>query len=272
MLARYFLLLLLFSGCTFFRKTQKADVAPYGTVKINDTLFVDRFEIRNVDWREYVYYKQKFDSLNAYKAFPDTLVWLDSTTVSDPLSQYYFSHPAFNLYPVVGISYEQAKDFCKWRTHVANQGDYFRSKNIHDIENHIQDSFPIDYYYRLPTEAEWEMIASAGIDSASRSFKKYHLKKGFRLYNVKETSDSLRLKKENGTGSFGYTAHAKSFFHFKNDTYNLIGNLAEMVAEKGIAKGGSYMHSYDSSKITVNQIYEKPERWLGFRCVAVRMK
>lgn len=48
--------------------------------------------------------------------------------------------------------------------------------------------------------------------------------------------------------------------------------MAEMVSEKGVAKGGSFTHPLDSCKISIDQYYFQPEVWLGFRCVAVKLK
>jgi formylglycine-generating enzyme required for sulfatase activity len=69
-----------------------------------------------------------------------------------------------------------------------------------------------------------------------------------------------------------YTSDVKSFFPNSYHLYNMIGNVAEMVSEKGIAKGGSFANTLEECKIINNQYYTKPERWLGFRCVAVIVK
>jgi hypothetical protein len=47
----------------------------------------------------------------------------------------------------------------------------------------------------------------------------------------------------------------------------MIGNVSEMIAEKGLSKGGSWAHKLGESQIVKNQKYTKPEPWLGFRCV-----
>ena len=52
----------------------------------------------------------------------------------------------------------------------------------------------------------------------------------------------------------------------------MVGNVAEMISEKGIAKGGSFVVKLDSCKITIDKFYDTTQMWLGFRCVAVKIK
>ena len=49
---------------------------------------------------------------------------------------------------------------------------------------------------------------------------------------------------------------------------HIIGNMAEMIQEKGIAKGGSFMHTLEDSEINDQQSYRGPAPWLGVRYVA----
>jgi formylglycine-generating enzyme required for sulfatase activity len=47
--------------------------------------------------------------------------------------------------------------------------------------------------------------------------------------------------------------------------YNIQGNVAEMTATKGIAKGGSFRHYAIESFRDAKQHYNGPADWLGFR-------
>ena len=87
--------------------------------------YMDQTEVRNVDYREYLHWKRRIYLLDypeiVKKALPDTLVWRDRLAYNEPYVEYYFRHPAYSFYPVVGVNWIQANDFCKWRTDRVNE-------------------------------------------------------------------------------------------------------------------------------------------------------
>ncbi|TAL51757.1 MAG: gliding motility lipoprotein GldJ [Chitinophagaceae bacterium] len=94
------------------------------------SFYMDRTEVANVHYREYIHWLSRVfdpaaDPINAQiinSALPDTLVWRSELSYNEPLVEYYFRHPGFNNYPVVGISWRQASDFCLWRGDRVNEG------------------------------------------------------------------------------------------------------------------------------------------------------
>ncbi|WP_088323594.1 gliding motility lipoprotein GldJ [Polaribacter tangerinus] len=91
------------------------------------SFFMDEAEVTNSEYFLFVQYiKDVFPpSEEEYKhiytsVLPDTLVWRKSLGNTDILSENYFRHPAYADYPVVGVTWLQANEYCKWRTNAVN--------------------------------------------------------------------------------------------------------------------------------------------------------
>jgi gliding motility-associated lipoprotein GldJ len=81
--------------------------------------------VANVHYLEYLYWIGRVfgaDYPEVYKhALPDSLVWRDQLSYNEPMIKYYLRHPSYQYYPVVGVSWLQANDFCAWRTDRVNE-------------------------------------------------------------------------------------------------------------------------------------------------------
>ncbi len=88
------------------------------------SFYMDQYEVRNADWKEYLsWLKMVFRNSPEIirQATPDTLVWARALGYNDRMMNNYLRHPAYNDYPVVGVSWEQASDYCLWRTDRINE-------------------------------------------------------------------------------------------------------------------------------------------------------
>lgn len=143
-----------------------ADFTPPGTEKARvagKTLYVDRNEVRNADWAEYLYDLKNTageGSAAFRQALPDSTAWNSVYGSGMPRV-----NGAFADHPVVGISYGQVEAYCRWRS------------------ERVRAKYGKDVTYRLPTIAEWEQIlgqarngpAEKGLNKASQGTGIDHL-------------------------------------------------------------------------------------------------
>jgi gliding motility-associated lipoprotein GldK len=148
------------------------------------------------------------------KFHPDTQRWLEEYAhhMGDPLMEYYYMHPAFDDYPVVGVDWYAAQQFCKWRTfHLS----YY--KQVLQGEPYAAPRF------RLPTEAEWEYAARGGRDMAKYPWGGPYLRNtlGCMLANFKPGRGNYY------DDGFAYTGPVAQYFPNDYGLYDMSGNVAE---------------------------------------------
>ena len=121
--------LVMIEGGTFTMGRSEEDVMDdwnaQASKKTVSSFYMDRTEVSNFHWLEYVYWMKRV-YYKSYphiykKSLPDTLVWRSPLSYREKFIDYYFRHPAYRDYPVVGVSWIQANDFCKWRTDRVNE-------------------------------------------------------------------------------------------------------------------------------------------------------
>jgi len=238
-------------------------------VKVNDDLYVCKYEVSNLEYRNFLGYLKSKDASLAEKYKVDTTKWITELRYQEPMAKYYHSHPAYNNYPVVCVSYEAALAYCDWLTEQYNADAKRKFKKVKFV---------------LPGEEEWVSVANGGNKNRMYPWGNYYLRNrtGEFLCNFKRLGDqSITFNKQsnkyevvpqyeamNGglNGSIIYTAVVNSFQAVAPyGIHNMSGNVAEMISEKGTAKGGSYNSPGYDVRIESKMNYSDASPEVGFR-------
>ncbi|MCX2745944.1 SUMF1/EgtB/PvdO family nonheme iron enzyme [Mangrovivirga sp. M17] len=180
--------------------------------------YMDDTEITNNEYRQFIETVQQDSAMAEGESgelsvyYPDTTVWVKDFAhhMGDPMMEYYFWHPAFDDYPVVGVSWEAAKYFCKWRTDFLNS--YRASQGLWAMPT-----------FRLPSEAEWEYASRGGRDMAKYPWGNPYIRnsKGCMLANFKPGRGNYY------DDGFQYTAPVAQYFPNDWGLWDMSGNVAE---------------------------------------------
>ena len=198
------------------------EIKPPGTIKIGD-YYIDQTEVLNIHWIEYVHTKrQAIDQNKLYLLLPDS-------------SNYWFFLPEKRHEPITHISYEQAVDYCQWRSHI------------------VSENLGRQIIFRLPSPEEWDEIASLAMEAREKeekrklkSLKKQLLKKGL-FYIPRATINP-------------------------NEILDLFSNVSEMTATPGITRGNNNWSISRSEERTNEATSVSSGPYLGFRCIGEIVK
>jgi gliding motility-associated lipoprotein GldJ len=114
------------------------------------SFYMDQTEVTNFHWLEYLYWINRTYSedypMVYQNALPDTLCWRTPLGFNEKFVDYYLRHPAYRDYPVVGVSWLQANDFCKWRTDRVNEQILIREGVLKYADRDPDQVFNTDLY------------------------------------------------------------------------------------------------------------------------------
>jgi gliding motility-associated lipoprotein GldK len=228
--------------------------------------------------------RSKFIIKETVNVYPDTLAWIHDFTYAynEPLTNMYFWHPGYDDYPVVGVTWKQARAFSIWRTNLRN-GYLFSN----------EDSY--EQNYRLPTESEWEYASRGGLDLSPYPWGGPYIRNsvGCFLANFKPLRGNyiddgglttLRADSYNPNGyglycmagnvaewtSNAYDESAYNFSHDNSPDYTYEAKDSDPIAlKRKVIRGGSWKDvSYFLQTGTRTYEYQDTAKcYIGFRCV-----
>ena len=233
-------------------------------VKVSDNFYADKYEVSIKDYQLFLQDKRAKGE--------DCSVWIyDSTcwemrnttgeTAPEIMIPYYYNLKVYENFPIVGVNYEAANEFCRWLAEKYHANVKRQYKQV---------------VFRLPTEQEFIKAASAHYDP-----KRIFYPWGYNgLYNSKKekrcnfweldqveldfTDDNLKLK---GIVSqvLRTVENVGSYEPNPYGIYNIVGNVSEMIQEKHIAMGGDWQSTGYNVKITSKRSYKDVDMTVGFR-------
>lgn len=172
--------------------------------------------------------------------YPDTTCWVNDfqNAYNEPYMRLYFSHPSYNEYPVVGVSWEQANAFCAWRTSYLAAG-------LKGAARYVQR-------YRLPSEVEWE-FAARGPEGNIYPWQETEVKSDKGCFYANFKPDEGNYTKDGNLISTRVGAYSPN----SNGLFDMAGNVAEWTSTVFTEAGVQSMNDMNPD-LTYNAAKEDP--------------
>lgn len=264
---------------TDYKQDNEADIL----MSLDSSYINSKGRIVNIQIKRPIRSIQDYYTQAIVNVYPDTSCWKADFVAekNDIYVAMYFASPAYQNYPVVGVSWEQANAFCHWRT------------KYHKINSKFETA-----PFRLPTEAEWEYAAKGGRKGAVN--KKYPWsseeitdKKGCYFANFKPRRGDFT------NDGFLITSPVGAFLPNELGLYDIVGNVAEWTStayfptgnkimstmnpstefnalantpyqlKRKVVRGGSFKDVYNFVNVDLREWKYQNEKlaFVGFRCI-----
>ncbi len=244
-----------------------SSIIPYknlekGMVKLAEKLYVSEVETTNASYNLFLQdllNHKEFDKINICKS--EKVDWRNllepkHKMLSDALI-FPYGKPEDDKCPIQNITYEAAVLYCEWITKSYNNNSNTKKKFNKVV-------------FRLPSEQEWEKAAHGNnlMPMKYPTSNHFQNEKGCYLNNYNIYSEKYPCAKcSSGDAKDGAHFPVQTDYYYPNSIgiYNTSGNIAEMISEKGKAKGGSWEDIPENCTIQSVKNYEKPSPAIGFR-------
>jgi len=237
---------------------------PYGTIRLTDSLYIDKQPIKVRDYLEFLndirnsYTPVFHDSISKMQLFnlPSEIGYhlydslpMDSNfyqrmitrtwqTVGNEKHIYATDYRLLSAkhynYPIVNVNYYQIYEFCRWRTDKVKLHYAVENKTLRQ-----RKKYPIDFEYRIIKRKEWEKAMGTFFEDIGK------------LKTIESSSELLNL--------------AKPYPSSKKFTYNS-RNAAEYLEDDIITIGFNWIDEAGMGDVSY-MAFEKPTDWVTFRCM-----
>lgn len=217
------------------------------------SFYIDRFEITNEEYRDFL---SDLSGTERQERLPDSTAWTEAASRANWRTYFYGSERS--EYPVVAVTWTDAREYCKW------DGK------------------------RLPTEAEWEYAARAGRVGGVYPWAGFSPRdpRGRYLANFNPG------RQGQAADGYAFTAPVGSYPPNQWGLHDVSGNVAEWVEdaytpsfsalsgldpvyrdeeeERRVVRGGSWSSNAFQIGVGVrdHQQMDQPSARIGFRCAA----
>ncbi len=172
--------------------------------------------------------RSQFIKKEVINIYPDVNTWIFdySYSYNEDLTKNYFKSPAYDNYPVVGVTWKQARAFCHWRTQMLN--GYLEGQGAASMPD-----------FRLPFESEWEYAARGGIAGSSYPWGGPYVRNGKFCFLGNYKPSRGNYSEDGGVYPLMVAHYAPNDFGL----YDMAGNVAEW-CEDAYEKS-SYYYAHD---------------------------
>ena len=208
------------------------------------SFYMDETEVTNQHWLEYMYWMKRVYNKSyphVYKkCLPDTLAWRKTLGYREKYVNYYLRHPSYRDYPVVGVSWLQANEFCKWRTDRVNEAILVREGII---QWHFADIYNSDVDAGNNTNYDKDMQSKPENMFSTENYLNGN-------YTVKVKDEDVEIdelsKKEDKDDKIKYLDKNGKYKYKKDKKYSYnVGKVAETGKTTEIPRDPYQLTNYD---------------------------